>query len=168
MDVQQELLVSNPPYSPIKYREHPEWYWKLARSPDDPQGIRVASVFEFSDCSLSVCSLSANFLIFYSTVQYMYTIGQTWSGPVKVGSQQMRKFADKQTIREQTLRELKNWGHSNPLWIVGGAGQLETLLCTTISMTCYLPCTILPLVRYQVSSKIVILWVEIIVAFLSL
>ena len=29
----------------------------MARSPDDPQRIRVASVFEFSDCSLSVCLL---------------------------------------------------------------------------------------------------------------
>ena len=42
--------------------------------PDDPQGIRVASVFEFSECLFSVCSLivclSANFLICYSTVQY--------------------------------------------------------------------------------------------------
>ena len=43
---------------------------QLARSPDDPQRIRVASVFEFSVCLFSVCSLSANFLIFYSTVQY--------------------------------------------------------------------------------------------------
>ena len=30
----------------------------LARFPDDPQRIRVASVFEFSDCSLSVCLFS--------------------------------------------------------------------------------------------------------------
>ena len=37
----------------------------------------------------------------------------------------MRKFADKQTIREHTLREFKNWGHSNPLWIVGVSGQIS-------------------------------------------
>ena len=37
----------------------------LARSPDDPQRIRVASVFElFFDCSLIVLCLEANFLIF--------------------------------------------------------------------------------------------------------
>ena len=37
----------------------------------------------------------------------------------------IRKFADReQSSREQTDREhFKNWGHSNPLWIVGGAGQ---------------------------------------------
>ena len=35
----------------------------LARSPDDPQRIRVASVFEFSVVSLSAC-FWANFLIF--------------------------------------------------------------------------------------------------------
>ena len=29
-----------------------------------------------------------------------------------------------QADREQTDRDFKNWGHSNPLWIVGGAGQL--------------------------------------------
>ena len=46
----------------------PPIYWPA--HPDDPQGIRVASVFElFSVCSLIVC-LSANFLIFYRTVQY--------------------------------------------------------------------------------------------------
>ena len=32
----------------------------------------------------------------------------------------IRKFAYRQTDREQ----FKNLGHSNPLWIVGGAGQL--------------------------------------------
>ena len=36
----------------------------LARSPDDPQRIRVASVFELFVCSLFVLCLSANFLIF--------------------------------------------------------------------------------------------------------
>ena len=37
----------------------------------------------------------------------------------------IRKFADRQADREQTNREqFKNWGHSNPLWIVGRAGQL--------------------------------------------
>ena len=48
----------------------------LGRSPEYPQRIRVASVFEPFDCSLLVC-LEANFLIFssfillflYSTVQ---------------------------------------------------------------------------------------------------
>ena len=41
----------------------------LARSPNDPQRIRVASVFEFSDCSLSVLCLSvgkfSNFFVQY-------------------------------------------------------------------------------------------------------
>ena len=61
------------------------FYCLLARSPDDPQRIRVASVFEFSVGQLprvstedrvvsvfepSVCLFSANFLICYSTVQY--------------------------------------------------------------------------------------------------
>ena len=34
----------------------------------------------------------------------------------------MRKFADK----EQTHKRFKHWGHSNPLWILGGAGQYKT------------------------------------------
>ena len=42
--------------------------------PDDPQGIRVASVFEFSECLFVLCLFTclfwANFLICYSTVQY--------------------------------------------------------------------------------------------------
>ena len=44
--------------------------YQLAHSPDDPQRIRVASVFElFSACSLSVCSLLvgkfSNFVVQY-------------------------------------------------------------------------------------------------------
>ena len=37
----------------------------------------------------------------------------------------IRKFAHKQTDKEQTNnRQFKYWDHSNPLWIVGRAGQL--------------------------------------------
>ena len=37
----------------------------------------------------------------------------------------IRKFAYReQTIKQRTKSEFKHWGHSNPLWIVGGAGQL--------------------------------------------
>ena len=42
----------------------------MARSPDDPQGIRVASVFELSVCSL----FSANFLIFLLLILLFYSI----------------------------------------------------------------------------------------------
>ena len=39
----------------------------------------------------------------------------------------IRKFADRQTIKQtknrQTDKQFKHLGHSNPLWIVGGAGQ---------------------------------------------
>ena len=28
----------------------------------------------------------------------------------------------------QVKSELKHWGHSNPLWIVGGAGQYRVLV----------------------------------------
>ena len=39
--------------------------------------------------------------------------------------EQIRKFAHReQADNQRTIREFKNWGHSNPLWIVGGAGQL--------------------------------------------
>ena len=39
----------------------------------------------------------------------------------------MRKFADKQTIRQRTKNKgFNNWVHSNPLWILEGAGQLNT------------------------------------------
>ena len=47
----------------------------LARSPDDPQRIRVASVFEFSDCSLfSVCLqiFSISFISFHSFAYSLY------------------------------------------------------------------------------------------------
>ena len=44
-------------------------FLQLARSPHDPQRIRVASVFEFSVCFLSVCSLFvgkfSNFFVQY-------------------------------------------------------------------------------------------------------
>ena len=63
----------------------------LARSPDDPQGIRVASVFELFVCLLD-CVFSANFLIFlyfnvlYCTVKY-YSVPKQYSGvPVRVNS----------------------------------------------------------------------------------
>jgi len=36
----------------------------------------------------------------------------------------IRKFAYREQTHNQTNREFKHWGHSNPLWIVGGAGQL--------------------------------------------
>ena len=57
----------------------------LARSPDDPQRIRVASVFEFSVCSLLVCLFSVgNFSNFiqYSTVEYS-TVQYKAAGPVR-------------------------------------------------------------------------------------
>ena len=44
-------------------------------------------------------------------------------------NKKIRKFDDReQTDREQSENgEFKNWGHSNPLWIVGGAGQLDNI-----------------------------------------
>ena len=40
----------------------------------------------------------------------------------------IRKFADRQRTDNQANKEqFKNWGHSNPLWIVGGAGQYQYL-----------------------------------------
>ena len=33
------------------------------------------------------------------------------------------KLENLQRTHNQTNRQFKNWGHSNPLWIVGGAGQ---------------------------------------------
>ena len=40
----------------------------------------------------------------------------------------IRKFAHNQANKQRTDREqFKNWGHSNPLWIVGGAGQLHII-----------------------------------------
>ena len=48
---------------------HPPLNKILARSPDDPQRIRVASVFEFSVCLFSVCLFSvgkfSNFFVQY-------------------------------------------------------------------------------------------------------
>ena len=81
-------LPGEPDYFDHKTRNHPVSDLELARSPDDPQRIRVASVFEFSVCLIvclfSVCSLQIfSFLHFtppgvtserrtvqYSTVQY--------------------------------------------------------------------------------------------------
>ena len=40
----------------------------------------------------------------------------------------MRKFASKQTKNNQASKRFKHWDHSNPLWILEGAGQLENLL----------------------------------------
>ena len=45
----------------------------LARSPDDPQGIRAASVFELFVCLLD-CVFSANFLIFLLLILLFYSI----------------------------------------------------------------------------------------------
>ena len=43
----------------------------------------------------------------------------------------MRKFAYNQASRQRTKnRRFNNWVHSNPLWILEGAGQLENLLTT--------------------------------------
>ena len=45
---------------------------------------------------------------------------------------------NKQTIKQRTDTEFKNWGHSNPLWIVGGAGQFymhKCKLCYTVYTT---------------------------------
>ena len=39
------------------------------------------------------------------------------------GERAIRKFADKQSSRQRTIKEFKHWGHSNPLWILGVAGQ---------------------------------------------
>ena len=75
----------------------------LARSPEYPQRIRVASVFElFFDCSLFFGSKFSHFssphLLFYSTIQY-----------IKV--QKMRKFADKEQSRkikeQRTVQKLR-------------------------------------------------------------
>ena len=38
----------------------------------------------------------------------------------------IRKFADRQA-NKQRKEQFKNWGHSNPLWIVGGAGQYSSI-----------------------------------------
>ena len=38
--------------------------------------------------------------------------------------EKIRKFADKQANKEQTIRRFNNWVHSNPLWLLEGAGQL--------------------------------------------
>ena len=35
----------------------------------------------------------------------------------------MRKFADTQTKNNQADKRFKHWDHSNPLWILEGAGQ---------------------------------------------
>ena len=42
----------------------------------------------------------------------------------------IRKFAykhseNKHSDNQAENREFKHWGHSNPLWIVGGAGQYK-------------------------------------------
>ena len=64
-------LCKWPPVGPYRLfiPPHPfvSKYWPAP--PDDPQGIRVASGFEFSAC-VCACLFSANFLIFYNTVQY--------------------------------------------------------------------------------------------------
>ena len=65
-DRQTEILKTEATLSPVDRRGERANIIGiiLARSPDDPQRIRVASVFEFSVLCLSVCSLWANFLIF--------------------------------------------------------------------------------------------------------
>ena len=55
---------------------------KLARSPDDPQRIRVASVFELFFVCLFVCSLSANFLIFLLLILLFYSTVSSVIGPL--------------------------------------------------------------------------------------
>ena len=61
------IFYSTVQYSIVQYSWVPGLWWPAL--PHDPQGIRVASGFEFSDC-LFACLFSANFLICYSTVQY--------------------------------------------------------------------------------------------------
>ena len=60
----------------------------LARSPDDPQRIRVASVFELffvclSVCLFFVCSLWANFLIFLLILLFYISVSYViyWPAP---------------------------------------------------------------------------------------
>ena len=40
----------------------------------------------------------------------------------------IRKFADNQTDKQSDKEHFKHWGHSNPLWILGGAGQYKSIL----------------------------------------
>ena len=41
---------------------------------------------------------------------------------------------NRQTDREQTLREFKNWGHSNPLWIVDRGGERANIVMIFLTL----------------------------------
>ena len=65
-------------------------------------------------------------LILYCTVLYCTVLYKKWENYKKLENLQTE---NKQTSKQRTNREFKNWGHSNPLWIVGVSGPIY---CTVL------------------------------------
>ena len=59
-------------------------------------------------------------LILYCTVLFCTVLYKKR----RMRRRKIRKFADNQSSNQTNTEQFKHWGYSNPLWIVGGAGQL--------------------------------------------